>query len=34
MKLARMFVKNFEQFASGVTPEIAAAGPRVEMELA
>jgi len=34
LKLARMFAKNFEQFADGVTPEIAAAGPRVEMELA
>jgi len=28
-KLAQMFVKNFAQFADGVTPEIAAAGPRV-----
>ena len=28
-KLARMFAENFEQFAGGVSPEIAAAGPRV-----
>ncbi len=33
LKLAQMFVKNFEQFVSGVTPEIAAAGPRVGLEL-
>ena len=29
-KLARMFVENFRTFADGVTPEILAAGPRVE----
>jgi phosphoenolpyruvate carboxykinase (ATP) len=34
LKLAKMFAKNFEQFASGVTPEIAAAGPRVALEMA
>jgi phosphoenolpyruvate carboxykinase (ATP) len=28
--LARMFAKNFEQFASSLAPEIRAAGPRVE----
>jgi len=27
-KLAAMFVKNFEQYASGVTPEVCAAGPK------
>ena len=28
-KLAGMFVKNFEQYASGVTPAVRAAGPKI-----
>jgi phosphoenolpyruvate carboxykinase (ATP) len=29
-KLARMFADNFEAYAAGVAPEIAAAGPRLD----
>ena len=28
-KLAGMFVKNFEQYASGVTPAVCAVGPKI-----